>query len=252
MLAARRADRLEATVQELVADGAEVVGVPTDVADMAQVEELARRAVDTFGRVDIALLNAGVSGADDLLNPDLDAWRTQVEVNLFGLLHGIKAFVPRMLAQGGPAAVYATSSGAGVHGTTYRTAPYAATKSAQLTIMESLYGQLRDAGAPLTVGIVLPPLTRTNLVGDDLSVWGHVQRLLGGAEGDAALIEPEEFAPVVVDGIEAGRFWIEASDADDVAYFGGRYATEIRRSQGLTSAKARALVSHEPPDSYLW
>ena len=176
-----------------------------------------------FGRVDIALLNAGVSGADNLLDPDLDAWRTQVDVNLFGLLHGIKAFVPRMLAQGSPAAVYATSSGAGVHGTTYKTAPYATTKSAQLTIMESLYGQVRDAGAPLTVGIVLPPLTRTNLVGDDLSVWDHVQRMLGGADGEAALIEPEEFAPVVVDGIEAGRFWIEASEADDAAYFGGRY-----------------------------
>ena len=90
----------------------------------------------------------------------------------------------------------ATTSGAGIHGTAYDTAPYAATKAAQLSIMESLYGQARDQGLPLHVGVVVPPLTRTNLAGDDLSIWGHVVNGLATRGIPAALIEPEEFAAV--------------------------------------------------------
>ena len=91
----------------------------------------------------------------------------------------------------------ATTSGAGIHGTAYATAPYAATKAAQLSIMESLYGQVRDEGLDLHVGVVVPPLTRTNLAGDDLSIWEHVAAGLAAHGMPAAVIEPEAVAALV-------------------------------------------------------
>jgi NAD(P)-dependent dehydrogenase (short-subunit alcohol dehydrogenase family) len=252
VLASRRPERLDATVAALRAGGADVVGVPTDVGHLDQVEHLAATTWEQFGQVDVALFNAGAPSIDNLLDVDLAAWRTAIDTNVYGLLHCLKAFVPRMIARGSQAAVYATTSGAGIHGTTYATAPYAATKNTQLSIMESLYGQARDAGVPLHVGVVVPPLTRTNLVGDDLSVWDAVERGLSRDGRAPALIEPEEFAQVIVDGIEADRFWIAATAEDDDRYFGGRYAGAIRRSRRLVRAKADAVADHHPPDGYLW
>ena len=248
VLAARRADRLEQTVKTIRDAGGDVLGVPTDVTDLAQVQRLADAAWQEYGRVDLALLNAGAAAGDDLLDPNLDAWRAAIDLNLYGLLHGLKVFVPRMLAQGTPGAIYATGSGAGSHGTSYRTVPYAATKNAQLSIMESLHGQLRDAGAALRAGIILPPLTRTNLVGDDLGVWDMVEQSLG----EVALIEPEDFARVALDGIEEERFWVETTEADDQRHLGGRNAGAIAHSRKMIRAKADAMVEHTPPDPYLW
>lgn len=252
VLAARRQDRLDETVDHLRSTGADVIGVPTDIGDLAQVENLAAAAWERFGGVDVALFNAGAPSGGSLLDPDLDVWRSAIDTNVLGLLHCIKAFVPRMIAAAHPAAVYATTSGAGIHGTSRITSPYAVTKNAQLSIMECLYGQLRDAGSTLQVGVVVPPLTRTNLVGDDLSVWDAVEEALSRNGKAPALIEPEEFANVVVDGLERGGFWIEADEEADTRYFGGRNASAYRKSRKLTRAKAEAVAEHLPPDVYLW
>lgn len=252
VLAARRGERLDLVVADLRSRGAEVIGLPTDIGRLEDVERLATAAYDEFGRVDIALFNAGASSSDSLLDPDLDVWKRSIDGNLYGLLHSIKAFVPRMVEQGGPCAVYATTSGAGIHGTKYQTAPYATVKNAQLSIMESLYGQVRERGLPIQVGVIVPPLTRTNLAGDDLSVWERVAAGLTRDGKPAPLIEPEEFAEVMLAGIREDRFWIEATPEDDERYFGGRYAGSIRSSRKRIRAKAEAMATALPPDSYLW
>ena len=252
VLAARRADRLATAVAELRAEGFDAVGVPTDVTDFDQVSRLADAAYDAFVRVDVAFFNAGSPSADRLIDPDLGVWQAAIATNILGLLHGLKAFLPRMLRDGAPCSVLATTSGAGIHGTAYDTAPYAATKAAQLSIMESLYGQVRDQGFPLHVGVVVPPLTRTNLAGDDLSIWGHVADGLANRGIPAALIEPEELAHVIVEGLEQQAFWIEADDDQDARYFGGRNRATIARNHEIIEAKAAAMVNHTAPDGYLW
>jgi NAD(P)-dependent dehydrogenase (short-subunit alcohol dehydrogenase family) len=252
VLAARRVDRLEAAVGELRADGLDAVGVVTDVADLEQVRHLADAAYDEFGRVDVAFFNAGSPSADRVRDPDLDVWRTAIDTNVLGLLHGLKAFLPRMLHDGNECSVLATTSGAGIHGTAYDTAPYAATKAAQLSIMESLYGQARDQHLPLHVGVVIPPLTRTNLAGDDLSIWGRVVDGLATRGIPAALIEPEELAEVIVECLAQRAFWIEADLDQDARYFGGRNRDTIARNHEIIRAKANAMIGHTPPDTYLW
>ena len=157
-----------------------------------------------------------------------------------------------MVAQGGDAAVLATTSGAGIHGTAYATAPYAATKAAQLSIMESLYGQARDEGLDLHVGVVVPPLTRTNLAGDDLSIWEHVAAGLAEHGLPAAVIEPEAVAAVVVEGLERKSFWIESDLEQSERLYEGRNRANIERVHEIIRAKADAMIGHEPPDAYLW
>jgi hypothetical protein len=118
--------------------------------------------------------------------------------------------------------------------------------------MESLYGQVRDEELPVHVGVVVPPLTRTNLAGDDLSIWTMVEEGLRQSGADIALIEPEEFAHVIADGIEAEKFWIETDPDSDERYMGGRVAGSMARMRALVDAKATAMTEHLPPDEYLW
>jgi NAD(P)-dependent dehydrogenase (short-subunit alcohol dehydrogenase family) len=252
VLASRRADRLERTVADLTKAGASAIGVPTDIARHGDVLHLADVAFDAFGRVDVALFNAGAPSADRLVAPDLGVWRDAVDTNVLGLAHCLHAFLPRMLAQDGRASVLATTSGAGIHGTAYATAPYAATKAAQLSIMESLYGQVRDEGIDLHVGVVVPPLTRTNLAGDDLSVWEHVAAGLSAHGLPAAVIEPEAVATLVVEGLEREAFWIEADAEQDARLFDGRNRENSQRIHEIIRAKAHAMIEHHPPDAYLW
>ncbi len=103
VLASRRAERLQATVDDLTSGGAEVIGVATDIGNADDVQRLAHQAFDTFGRVDVAFLNAGAPSADRLTAPDLDVWRTAVDTNILGLVQCLRAFVPRMVDQGGGA-----------------------------------------------------------------------------------------------------------------------------------------------------
>ena len=252
VLAARRAERLQPTVAELVESGAEVLGHPVDVGVFEEVQGLADAAMQAFGQVDVVFCNAGISGGSPLLDIDLDAWRGAVDTNVFGLLHGIKAFLPLLRGQGDRGSLLTTSSGAGVHGTSYNTPTYAMTKNAQLTIMEALYGQLRDAGSDIHVGVVLPPLTRTNLAGDDLSIWSGVEEMLATSADAPALIEPSEVAEVILEGIRDRSFWIEATAEQNERLFGGRDPGAVRRTEAMVGAKADAMLHHSSPDPYLW
>ena len=252
VLASRRADRLQSAVDDLQASGATVLGVPADIARFDDVQRLADTAFDAFGRVDVAFFNAGAPSADRLVAPDLGVWRTAVDTNILGLVHCLRAFVPRLVAPNDGASVLATTSGAGIHGTAYATAPYAATKLAQLSMMESLYGQARDEGLDLHVGVVVPPLTRTNLAGDDLSIWEHVAAGLAAHGVPAAVIEPEAVAQVVIEGLERRAFWIEADADQDARLYDGKNRENIDRVHEIIQAKADSMVRHEPPDAYLW
>ncbi len=251
MLASRRPDRLQRTVDELSAKGAEVTGVPVDVANTEEVENLADRAFEHFGGVDVVFCNAGAPSADNLLDPNLKAWRAAVDLNVFGLLHCLHAFMPRLVEQG-QSSILASTSAAGIHGTAYATAPYAATKAAQLSIMESLYGQVRDRGLDLHVGVVVPPMTRTNLAGDDLSVWEQVEAGAAAKGIPSALVEPPDVAQVIVEGLERRAFWIEPDIEQDERHFGGRTRAKIDHFHGIIQAKADSMIEHRPPDDYLW
>ncbi len=242
---------LKATQEELSAAGHDVIAVHTDVADYDSVRQLADAAYDRYGKVDILHLNAGVAGVGTLLDDDLTDWRRTFDINFFGILHGIKAFVPRMIAQGTPAHVLGTSSSAGVVGVNYLTPSYSAAKQAVCTLLESLYGQLRDLGSQISVHVVLPPLTRTNLAGSP-EIMPFVQQGLVKGGVPAEVAEPGEVAASVVEAIRAGTFWAANDHEADQRLTGGRFAAVIDWEKEIFRERAASFADRTAPDPYLW
>ncbi|MBI1248036.1 SDR family NAD(P)-dependent oxidoreductase [bacterium] len=99
VLAARRADRIEALAKELSGNGGKALAVPTDVTDQKQVQALVDKAVDAFGRIDVMLNNAGLMPLAPLEDLKTDEWDQMIDVNLKGVLNGIAAALPHMKKQ---------------------------------------------------------------------------------------------------------------------------------------------------------
>jgi len=151
-------DALDRAVGELVAGGAKAVGVVTDVSKFESVQHLERRAVETFGKVHVLCNNAGVGAHEDvpLWDLPLSDWRWTFDVNMWGVVHGVKAFVPGMLAHGEEGHVVNTSSGNGGMIVIPTTPIYATSKSAISTLTEALYYQLVQFGSKIHASVLYP------------------------------------------------------------------------------------------------
>jgi NAD(P)-dependent dehydrogenase (short-subunit alcohol dehydrogenase family) len=156
------AQLVETTTAELRADGHDVLGVVTDVTDPASVAALRDATLDAFGAVHVLCNNAGISsGADgQLWEHHGNDWRWSLDVNVMGVVNGINAFVPTMIAQNTEGAVVNTTSGNGGFTPIVQSAIYATTKAAVTCLTECLWGQLREVDAKVTAHLLYPS-TRT-------------------------------------------------------------------------------------------
>ncbi|RDI55370.1 SDR family NAD(P)-dependent oxidoreductase [Nocardia mexicana] len=168
VLADIEADTLKEAVAEF-GDGA--VAVPTNVADSAQVEQLAEATMDRFGRVDLLFNNAGISSGGPSWQVELAAWQRVWSVNVDGVVHGVRAFVPHMVTAG-RGHVVNTASIAGLTAGAFN-APYAASKHAVVALSESLHNELAVLAPNVGVTVVCPGPVDTRLlrgVGDIASI----------------------------------------------------------------------------------
>ena len=158
VLADVQADLLAATERELRDAGLDVRGVVTDVTNYDSVEALRDRTIELFGGVHVVCNNAGIgAGAEGRMwEHELNDWKWAIAVKVMGVVHGINAFVPVMLAQGDEGHVVNTSSGNGGVSPLPSTPQYAATKAAVVTITECLYGQLLDVGSDVAASVLFP------------------------------------------------------------------------------------------------
>ena len=142
--------------------GGEAIAVTTDVSNRWQVEALARRAVEAFGTVHVLCNNAGVVAGGPTWALSQEDWDWVVGVNLFGVIHGVRAFVPRMIEQG-EGHVVNTASIAGLLSVPF-SAPYCATKHAVVALSECLQHELAAvAGGKVKVSVVCPSWVKTNI-----------------------------------------------------------------------------------------
>ena len=215
---------LDAACAELGASG-EVIGVDTDVTDPASVDRLADATFDRFGACHVLCNNAGVGAPSSTVwETTVNDWRWVHGVNVMGVVHGIQAFVPRMIAAGEPGYVVNTSSGDGGIAPLPSASVYAASKAAVTSLTECLAMQFRSEGTNLRAGIFYPSggLLRTGLWTADRNRPAELARERPRAT-EAMTIEKleamakqgghelkfqdlDELAQVVVDGIRAERF----------------------------------------------
>jgi NAD(P)-dependent dehydrogenase (short-subunit alcohol dehydrogenase family) len=204
---------LEQTAAELG-----VVGVQTDVADAASVQALADQVCDRFGTVHVLCNNAGVGGGGQIADLTLADWKWVLDVNLWGVIHGIHSFLPRLLANPDGGHVVNTASMAGLFASAGM-GPYNATKFAVVAISETLSKELQAAGSSVGVSVLCPGFVRTNIF-DSQRNRPDALRNATKAVGDArarndilkrfleTAMDPAEVAVHVRDAIVEDRFWI--------------------------------------------
>jgi NAD(P)-dependent dehydrogenase (short-subunit alcohol dehydrogenase family) len=160
MLADIETDALAAAVESLRDFGLDVRGVACDVADPVSVERAAAMSFETFGNVHVVCNNAGVGGGSGIENISLDTWRWVLDVNVMGVLHGIRAFVPHIRAHGEGGHIVNTASMAGMN-SGMGFSPYSASKFAVVNMSEGLAMRLQPLG--IGVSVICPGFVRTRI-----------------------------------------------------------------------------------------
>ena len=206
---------LEETMAQLAAGGAEILGVQCDVSDLAQVEAVRDAALDRFGAVHYVFNNAGVTGGSAVSSPP-EIWDWVIGVNLVGVINGVQAFLPGLLAQG-EGHIINTASVAGFAGVPGM-GPYSATKAAVVSLSESLFHELGLQGSAVRCSVLCPGFVKTRIHESDrnlpagLEAWADSEeaQFLGAMARQA--VEGGAEVSVVVDkvmsALDDGRFWI--------------------------------------------
>ncbi len=211
------APRLDEAVAEVAAHGTTVIGQVTDVADGDAVDELADRAFGELGGVHLLCNNAGVAESP---NPDfisMGAWEWVMNVNFWGVVHGHRAFLPRMIEQGVGHVVNTASMAGHLPGHS----PYTASKWAVVGITHGLYNTMATEKTGIGVSCLCPGWVRTDIAEaarnqpesaappalyepteQQLAARDFVKAALDGG------MEPDEVADLVHDAVTGDRFWI--------------------------------------------
>ena len=155
---------LRTAEQEMKAQGASVLSFVTDVSKADHVESLAQKAVSRpFGGVHIVCNNAGVGSGGLTWDQPLADWEWVIGVNLWGVIHGVRTFVPIMLEQKTEGHIVNTASMAGLVSGPFMSI-YNVTKHGVVTLSESLHHELAMQNAPVKVSVLCPGFVRTNIL----------------------------------------------------------------------------------------
>jgi len=232
----------------LQAAGHQALAVRTDVAKAADVQSLADQAFATFGTVDLLCNNAGVVPSGrfrPVWEYPLEDWQWSLDVNLMGIAHGLRSFVPRMLAQGTEGHIVTTASVAGlVSGA--GSPVYSAAKHAAVRITEALYASLRELNAPIGVTLLCPGLVNTRIYESERNRPQALRPEGGAAEESTELkaiaadlyagaISPEEVADQVFAAVSENQFYLLTTNAFDEEIRNRMQAILERRNPSFAS-----------------
>ena len=218
---------LDDAVAEMIELGARTIGHVTDVSHADHVEALAERTVSEFGGVNIIMNNAGVAAGGTSWEIDLPTWEWVIGVDLWSVVHGIRSFVPRIIASGG-GHVINTASMAGVSSMPFM-GPYNVSKHAVVTLSETMYHELAMLHPEVGVTVVCPGWVKTQINRSErnrpesTAVAGATLADLDTGELDGTTLEnagsmvddliangldPDDVAALVVEAVRHGRFYV--------------------------------------------
>ncbi len=245
------ADAVEQTTNELRGQGHDVIGVVTDVSSLESVEALRDATLEAFGGVHLVCNNAGIGSGSEghIWEHHVNDWRWSLDVNVMGVVNGINAFVPHMVASGEEGHVVNTTSGNGGFTPLINSAVYATTKAAVTTITECLWGQLKEAGSKVGASLLYPSTRSPGLLNTGIwrpganrpdrfdrpgappkegrdSLKAYQERM--AAVGQSVVFAPlSEVAEICFEGIRDDVFWITAPSDDQQAKIRARAESQI-------------------------
>jgi NAD(P)-dependent dehydrogenase (short-subunit alcohol dehydrogenase family) len=224
VIADRDAEHAEAVATGIRQGGGDALAVTVDVSDVDAVDGLAATTIDRYGRVDVLCNNAGVSTFNLMRDQTLEEWKWVFAVNFWGVVHGLRAFLPIMREQGTPGHVVNTASIGGLLTGAAVIGPYCATKAAVVSVSETLAQELAIDETPIGVSVLCPSSVDTRMMESDRTrppalgveqrtelaeAWhGAIRDGLTGPTGQA----PEQVAERVLHAIRNREFWIITHD----------------------------------------
>jgi len=208
---------LDGAVGELAAAGHDVLGVRTDVANLADIEALAAATTDHFGKVNVLCNNAGVGVAAPVQATSLADWRWTLDIDLMGPIYGVHTFLP-LIEEAGEGHINSTSSMAGLMAIGSLGA-YNVAKHGVVALMATLSRDLRIAKSPITASVLCPGPINTNIVDSERnraaeSKAEHIETAAGErfwsdlSKALAHGMDPAEVGPMVLDAILNDKFWV--------------------------------------------
>ncbi|MFE4667510.1 SDR family NAD(P)-dependent oxidoreductase [Streptomyces sp. NPDC056716] len=229
--------RARSVADSLTADGARADARFVDVTDARSVDDLAAAVFDRYGSVELLINNAGVEDSAGLWDIGVERWNTIMAINVNGVFHGVRSFVPRLGAQGTEAVIVNVSSVASMTTSPFQ-APYIASKRAILALTECLHQEVALAGFPIQVSAVLPGPVRSRL-------FDAVRRDTPADDGLAGqmLTALENIHETIAhDALDAARQMLESVARGDFWVF-----SDEQYCRPLTENRARQLHELSPP-----
>ena len=247
---------LQATVEALAGEGGAVTGVPCDVTKYESVVALERRAVELHGKVHVLCNNAGVGAQEDvpLWELPLSDWGWTFAVNMWGVIHGLRAFLPGMLAHGEEGHVVNTSSGNGGLILLPSTPIYSASKATVSSITETLHLQLVQRQATIRASVLYPGphIVASNIFEASRNRPPEFAReapqaappitlemlrgLVKQAGRELETTPPEEVAEQLFEGLQQDRYYILGESEENDARFRRRMESVLERRNPVPEA----------------
>ena len=206
---------LDGAVAVLRADGVDAHGVVCDVRKLDAVTNLADEAFRVFGDVHVVFNNAGIAYAGPIVETSHDDWRFVIDVDLWGPIHGVEAFLPRLIAQGGDSHIVFTSSFAGLI-PNIGLGPYCVAKYGVVALAETLSREVRPNG--IGVSVLCPMIVETNLLANTERVrsadYGPAHseaetvQQLASDPADDSVLNVDDVARLTADAILANRLYV--------------------------------------------
>jgi NAD(P)-dependent dehydrogenase (short-subunit alcohol dehydrogenase family) len=238
---------LEELARELAKQGGEALAVPTDVSRADDVSALAERALEAFGAVHLLCNNAGVFAAGLSWEAPLSDYEWVFSVNLWGVLHGVRSFLPILLEQE-EGWVVNTASMAALTVAPFNAAYYMS-KHAVLSLSETLYLELEARQAKVGVSVLCPEVIATRIGHADRNRPEHLKRPEGSqperdlvetaiVQATAGGLPASAMADRSFEAIREGRFYVLPPEGDP-----GREACNLRLDCIRNASNPRASFS---------
>jgi short-subunit dehydrogenase len=237
--------RLDVLAADLRSKRGEVLPIVVDVSKPTELDRLATEVHSTWGDVRLLINNAGIETIGNSWEIPLERWEATLNINVHGVIHGVRAFAPRMLASGKPAWI-ANLSSVGAFSVMPTQTAYILTKHAVEAFSECLYLEMQLTGKPIHVSSIIPGMVKTRIFDaaagagepDNASRHRTVMRELMANHG----MELAAASKLILEQIAAGEFWVSTQPDMTRDIVSGRIEFMKNQARPQLAAQTRALL----------